>query len=64
MKDFTKLSVTITEGRNRQIRRMCGHTGLYVKRLRRVAESSLSLGNLPVGKWRCLTGREIRAFEG
>ena len=53
------LSVTISEGRNRQIRRMCQMAGLTVLRLRRISESGLSLGDLPVGKWRSLTDAEI-----
>ncbi len=50
--------ITIFEGRNRQIRRMCEATGLRVRRLCRVREGSLSLGTLPVGKWRYLTAQE------
>lgn len=51
--------VTIYEGRNRQIRRMCEAAGLQVLRLCRISEGSLSLGDLPVGKWRYLTKEEI-----
>lgn len=50
--------ITIHEGRNRQIRRMCEAAGLSVLRLCRVREGSLSLGDLPVGKWRFLTKEE------
>lgn len=57
------LSVTIHEGKNRQIRRMCAAVGLHVKRLRRVREHTLSLGTLPEGGWRELTADEVRAFE-
>lgn len=57
------LSVTIHEGKNRQIRRMCAACGLYVKRLRRVREHTLSLGMLPSGQWRELTAREIAVLE-
>ena len=49
------LSVTIHEGRNRQVRRMCALAGLKVKALKRVREGPLTLGDLPVGKWRGLT---------
>ncbi len=55
-----KLSVTIHQGKNRQVRRMCAAAGLTVKRLRRVREGSLGLGGLPPGKWRQLTEREVR----
>ena len=54
-----ELSITIHEGKNRQIRRMCAMCDLTVKRLRRVKEHSLELGDLEVGKWRYLTSQEI-----
>ena len=54
------LSVVIHQGKNRQVRRMCAQAGLTVLRLRRVREGSLSLGNLPRGKWRWLTPQEVR----
>lgn len=56
------LSVTICQGLNRQIRRMCAQAGLTVRRLRRVREGSLLLGNLPPGKWRSLTAAEVAAL--
>lgn len=56
-------SITIHEGRNRQIRRLCEAAGVTVTRLRRVKEGSLELGDLPVGKWRLLTEDEIRFLE-
>lgn len=52
-------SVTICEGRNRQIRRMCELAGLEVARLRRVREGTLTLGALRPGAWRYLTAEEI-----
>lgn len=58
-----ELSVTIHEGKNRQIRRMCAAAGLYVKKLQRVREHSLTLGALPEGQWRELSAEEIRAME-
>ena len=57
------LSGTIHEGKNRQIRRMCAACGLTVKRLRRVREHTLELGDLPLGKWRYLTEAEIAALK-
>ena len=57
------LSVTISEGRNRQIRRMCELAGLSVLRLRRVSEGNLLLGGLPVGRWRPLTDSEIENLQ-
>lgn len=56
-------SIVIHEGRNRQIRRMCAICDLDVKRLRRVKEHALELGDLPIGKWRYLTEREITALK-
>ena len=58
------LRVTIHQGKNRQIRRMCAQVGLEVTRLRRVAENSLMLGDLEPGKWRYLTEAEISALKG
>lgn len=58
------LSVTIHEGKNRQIRRMCRQAGLTVRRLQRVREHTLLLGELPPGKWRRLTQQELRELEG
>lgn len=57
------LQITIHEGRNRQVRRMCQAAGLYVTRLRRVAEGDLRLGDLPKGKWRFLTADEIEKMK-
>ena len=54
-----KLAVTIHEGRNRQVRKMCEAVGLSVTRLVRVSEGKLQLGNLPCGKWRELSREEI-----
>ena len=54
-----ELQITIHEGKNRQIRRMCAQCGLAVRRLIRVAEGPVTLGDLPPGKWRRMTGEEI-----
>lgn len=58
-----KYLVTIHEGRNRQVRRMCEAAGMVTTRLRRVAEGNLSLGDLPLGKWRYLTEKEIAGLK-
>ncbi len=55
--------ITIYEGRNRQIRRMCEAAGLTVARLCRVQEGSVQLGELAVGKWRYLTDDELKALK-
>ena len=57
------LSVTIHEGRNRQVRRMCAAAGLQVTRLRRVREGSLTLGELRPGRWRPLSREEVALLE-
>ena len=57
------LEITIHEGKNRQIRRMCRQVGLNVLRLQRVREHTLSLGHLKPGKWRYLTEAEIRTLK-
>lgn len=57
------LEITIHEGRNRQVRRMCQMAGMYVTRLCRVSEGKLRLGTLPKGKWRFLTDRELNLLD-
>ncbi|NLU24980.1 MAG: rRNA pseudouridine synthase [Clostridiales bacterium] len=59
-----ELSVTIHEGKNRQVRRMCAAAGLEVTRLCRVAEGGLLLGTLMPGRWRYLTKEEIKSLKG
>lgn len=58
-----ELYITIHEGKNRQIRRMCAQCGLIVKRLRRVREDGLELGDLQTGHWRYLTEAEVLALQ-
>lgn len=55
--------ITIHEGRNRQIRRMCAMAGMNVLRLKRIREGTLGLGELPVGQWRYLTPEEIKKIS-
>lgn len=52
------LRFILHQGKNRQLRRMCAAAGLTVTRLKRVREGPLELGELPVGHWRYLTGKE------
>ena len=58
-----KLRVTIHEGRNRQIRRMCEAAGMRCTRLKRIQEGNLLLGDLPCGQWRYLTPEEIAELK-
>ncbi len=60
--DMQVLRVVLTEGRNRQIRRMCELVGLEVVDLVRVRIGPLALGDLPEGKWRHLTAAERAAL--
>lgn len=55
----TLLKMTLNEGRNRQIRKMCEKVGLTVKRLCRVSIGNIKLDGLPVGKWRYLNEKEV-----
>lgn len=58
--DYTMLSVTIHEGRNRQIRKMCQAAGVKLNRLKRVSEGNLRLGSLETGHWRYLSDEELQ----
>jgi len=58
-KGQAQLLVTIHEGRNRQVRRMCDAAGMKVLRLQRISEGSVKLGDLELGKWRHLTQEEL-----
>lgn len=54
-----ELSVTIGEGKNREVRNLCAANGLTVTRLVRVSQGELRLGDLRSGQWRYLTRKEI-----
>lgn len=53
------LQMTLYEGRNRQIRKMCDAVGLKIRRLSRISIGKIALGSLTPGKWRRLTKKEI-----
>lgn len=59
----TVLKMTLYEGRNRQIRKMCAICDLTVKSLTRVAIGKIKLGDLPSGSWRYLTIKEIEYLK-
>ena len=54
-----RLRIAIREGRNRQVRRMCAAAGMRVKKLVRISEGALQLGDLATGQWRYLTDEEV-----
>jgi len=55
--------LVLTEGRNRQVRRMCRKVGFSVTVLRRVRIDCVALGGLPEGRWRHLTPEEVRGLK-
>lgn len=62
--DHSVLRMTLFEGRNRQIRKMCESVDLEIQRLFRVAIGDLSLGDIPPGKWRYLTSSQVKYLKG
>src|SRR5690606_36516368 len=54
-----KFNITLTQGLNRQIRRMCSALGYNVRRLQRTRIMNIRLGSLPIGQWRDLTDKEL-----
>ena len=59
---YTHFELTLTEGRNRQVRRMVEALGARVLKLVRVRIGAIGIGTLPIGKWRHLTAAEIKAL--
>jgi 23S rRNA pseudouridine2605 synthase len=59
---YTHLEMVLTEGRNRQVRRMIEAVGSKVLKLVRTAIGPLRIGDLPIGKWRVLTEKEVLAL--
>lgn len=55
--------IVLTQGLNRQIRRMCEYLGYEVVALKRIRLINLHLGDLPVGKWRDLTKKELKDLK-
>ena len=61
--EYSSLEFTLSEGRNRQIRKMCDKCGLTVMSLCRVRIGEIELGNLPSGEWRYLTEGELQYLK-
>ncbi len=64
MGKYTMCKITITEGRNRQVRRMCEAVKHPVATLTRVATGEIELGDLAKGKFRHLTEKEVKYLKG
>jgi len=62
IRDKFTMSITLTQGLNRQIRRMCGQVGLKVKKLKRVRVMNVTLGGLRPGQFRELDVSEIKGL--
>ena len=63
MQNDAVLLVTIHEGRNRQVRRMCDLAGMKVTRLVRIAEGPVNLSDMKIGSWRHLTETELQELK-
>ena len=59
-----KFKIILTQGINRQIRRMCSYFGYRVIKLKRVRIMNIKLDKLPVGKWRMVTTHELKELKG
>ena len=55
--------IILTEGMNRQIRRMCEALGYKVTKLKRVRIMNIKLGKLKIGQWRNLTNEELKRLN-
>jgi len=63
VKDKTSFIIVLTQGLNRQIRRMCEALGFHVISLKRIRIMNIRLGNLKPGTWRNVTAEELRELE-
>ena len=62
-RNFTLLKMTLYEGRNRQIRKMCENIGLDIINLKRTAIGTITLGDLRTGQWRYLNSNQIKYLK-
>ena len=58
-----KIRIILKEGKNRQIRRICQKVGFPVKNLKRIRIKTLELGDLPLGRWRYLSPKEVESLK-
>lgn len=61
--DGYTFQITLSQGLNRQIRRMCTHFNYRVMKLQRIRIENITLKGIPVGKWRYLTDREVHILR-
>ncbi|MBO4453296.1 MAG: rRNA pseudouridine synthase [Clostridia bacterium] len=61
--DVTELEFTLSEGKNREIRRICESVGVFVKKLKRISIGPLRIGSLRPGEYRELTHKELAALR-
>lgn len=54
--------IVLTQGLNRQIRRMCNELGYNVQKLKRIRVMNIELGNLPIGQYRDVTDKELKSL--
>ena len=59
----TTFNITLTQGLNRQIRRMCSYLGYEVKTLKRIRIMNIALGNIKVGDYRSFTEKELQELQ-
>ena len=62
-KDISRIEITIHEGKNRQVRKMCEAIGRNVIALHRSKIGSINVKDLPLGKWRYLTSKEVKSIS-
>ena len=62
-KDISRLEITIHEGKNREVRKMCEAVGKKVKALHRTKIGNISVKSLEIGKWRYLTDDEVKNLQ-
>ena len=60
---YSVLELELSEGKNREVRRLCESLGLHVDQLQRIRIGPIKLGELPVGKWRTLSPTEVESLR-